>query len=138
MDLEIHESWSQTPDVTRGVNTCESRNRFIKKELLMEMKQQLLLAGPLVSVLSCLGFIYRYIFIYKFCWSSALSGASMADCTLSGLAKRLGHMLIWELITFLEFFVGLSYSVSYTILEGRQGKLLTGQVVQWPSRLQKS
>ncbi|EEF36150.1 protein DETOXIFICATION 16 [Ricinus communis] len=114
MDVEKHESCPQTPNATRKI-TCESKIRFSRKEFLMEMKQQLLLAGPLISVFFCLGFIQMICLIFVgHLGELALSGASIA----TSFASMAGYTLLRGMGSALETFSGQSYGAKQYHLLG--------------------
>ncbi|KDP43817.1 hypothetical protein JCGZ_23025 [Jatropha curcas] len=107
MEIERQEKYptSTTPEAT-GENVTESRIVFSKKEILKEMKKQLLLAGPLVSIFLCLGITQMICVVFVgHLGELALSGASIA----TSLASMAGYTLLRGMGSALETFCGQSY-----------------------------
>ncbi|GMJ06574.1 hypothetical protein like AT2G34360 [Hibiscus trionum] len=98
-DLDEQRVWLESPLVN-------SQQRFGKNEILAEMKKQLMLAGPLVSV-NVLIFALQLISVMfvGHLGNLALSGASMA----SSFASVTGFSLLKGMASALDTFCGQSY-----------------------------
>ncbi|KDP43815.1 hypothetical protein JCGZ_23023 [Jatropha curcas] len=115
MDLEKDEQCcSLTPQAIRE-NISESRNLLSKEEILKEMKKQLMLAGPLVSVFVSFGInqIICIMFVGHL-GDLALSGASIA----TSFASMAGFTLLRGMGSALETFSGQSYGAKQYHLLG--------------------
>ncbi|XP_050219738.1 protein DETOXIFICATION 16-like [Mercurialis annua] len=88
---------------------------FSREEIMKEMKQQLLLAGPLISVFFCIGLIQMICLTFVgHLGELALSGASIA----TSFASMAGYTLLRGMGSALETFSGQAYGAKQYHLLG--------------------
>ncbi|GLT36081.1 hypothetical protein SLA2020_104860 [Shorea laevis] len=104
--MEEQKPTLELPLISQDINGCESKAGFSKDEILAEVKKQLLLAGPLVSV-NLLIFALQIISVMfvGHLGELALSGASMA----TSFASVTGFSLLKGMGSALDTFCGQSY-----------------------------
>ncbi|WCJ42388.1 MATE efflux family protein [Euphorbia peplus] len=108
MDIEKHQ---QSPKETH----CESKLRFRKDEITAEIKQQLKIAGPLISVFLGLSLIQMIGIIFVgHLGELPLSGASIATC----FASMSGYTLLRGMGGALETYSGQSFGAKQFHLLG--------------------
>ncbi|KAF2317168.1 hypothetical protein GH714_013486 [Hevea brasiliensis] len=106
MDVQGQKPSLESPLISQAAATLEPRPRFTKDEIFKEVKKQLVLAGPLVSV-NFLTYLLQAISVMfvGHLGELALSGASLA----TSFASVTGFSILRGMGSALETFCGQSY-----------------------------